>query len=172
METGWSLWFHECQTSSGFTERPCCMRNKVESDKAGPDAYRWPLPWLHVCKHSCPNMHSCTHMNLMVIKPHANFIVFLHYGILTHVFRASSLGVLLSISLLVYLLSHLGEEERDRYEATIWAGKKTHNLKCMLQWKESWCNSFSFPWYKKAVFTFLTAYTLLKCVLLTTYCIF
>lgn len=58
-------------------------------------------------------------MNLMVIKPHANFIVFLHYGILTHVFSASSLCVLLSIFLLVYLLSHLEGEERERHEATI-----------------------------------------------------
>lgn len=39
-------------------------------------------------------------MNLLVVKPHANFIVFLRYGILTHVFSASSLCVLLSISCL------------------------------------------------------------------------
>lgn len=58
-------------------------------------------------------------MNLMVVKPHANFIVFLRYGILTHVFSASSLCVLLSISLLVYLLSHLEGGERERHEATV-----------------------------------------------------
>lgn len=58
-------------------------------------------------------------MNLLVVKPHANFIVYLRHGILTHVFSASSLCVLLSISLLVYLLSHLEGGEKERHEATV-----------------------------------------------------